>query len=188
MAQAAASSPSGMSAILGGDRTEVLATISALNLVAANDNGAGQIVAAGDLQALSSLTENPPTGSRVRALAVAGAFHTHFMQPAVEPLRALASAIAIHQVGIEVISNKDGQVVTAGAEVLSRIVNQIANPVRWDLCMETLKSLGVTGVIELPPAGTLVGLLKRAAPEIETFALKSADDVEAAQEFAGRHL
>jgi [acyl-carrier-protein] S-malonyltransferase len=177
-----------MSAILGGDRTEVLATISALNLVAANDNGAGQIVAAGDLQALSSLTENPPTGSRVRALAVAGAFHTHFMQPAVEPLRALASAIAIHQVGIEVISNKDGQVVTAGAEVLSRIVNQIANPVRWDLCMETLKSLGVTGVIELPPAGTLVGLLKRAAPEIETFALKSAADVEAALEFAGRHL
>jgi [acyl-carrier-protein] S-malonyltransferase len=188
MAQAAASSPSGMSAILGGNRTEVLATISALNLVAANDNGAGQIVAAGDLQALSSLSENPPTGSRVRALAVAGAFHTHFMQPAVEPLRTLASAIGTHQVGIEVISNKDGQVVTAGAEVLSRIVDQIANPVRWDLCMETLKSLGVTGVIELPPAGTLVGLLKRAAPEIETFALKSADDVEAAQEFAGRHL
>jgi [acyl-carrier-protein] S-malonyltransferase len=188
MAQAAASSPSGMSAILGGDRTEVLAAISALNLVAANDNGAGQIVAAGDLQALSLLNENPPTGSRVRALAVAGAFHTHFMQPAVEPLRALASAIATHQVGIEVISNKDGQVVTAGAEVLSRIVDQIANPVRWDLCMETLKSLGVTGVIELPPAGTLVGLLKRAAPEIESFALKSADDVEAAQEFAGRHL
>ena len=188
MAQAAASSPSGMSAILGGDRTEVLAAISALNLVAANDNGAGQIVAAGDLQALSLLNENPPTGSRVRALAVAGAFHTHFMQPAVEPLRALASAIATHQVGIEVISNKDGQVVTAGAEVLSRIVDQIANPVRWDLCMETLKSLGVTGVIELPPAGTLVGLLKRAAPEIETFALKSADDVDAAREFAGRHL
>ena len=188
MAQTAASSPSGMSAILGGDRTEVLAAISALNLVAANDNGAGQIVAAGDLQALSSLNENPPTGSRVRALAVAGAFHTHFMQPAVEPLRTLASAIATHQVGIEVISNKDGQVVTAGAEVLSRIVDQIANPVRWDLCMETLKSLGVTGVIELPPAGTLVGLLKRAAPEIETFALKSADDVAAAQEFAGRHL
>jgi [acyl-carrier-protein] S-malonyltransferase len=188
MAQAAASSPSGMSAILGGDRTEVLAAISALNLVAANDNGAGQIVAAGDQQALSLLNENPPTGSRVRALAVAGAFHTHFMQPAVEPLRALASAIATHQVGIEIVSNKDGQVVTAGAEVLSRIVNQIANPVRWDLCMETLKSLGVTGVIELPPAGTLVGLLKRAAPEIETFALKSADDVEAAQEFAGRHL
>jgi [acyl-carrier-protein] S-malonyltransferase len=188
MAKAAATSPSGMSAILGGDRTEVLALISALNLVAANDNGAGQIVAAGDLQALSTLSENPPAGSRVRALAVAGAFHTHFMQPAVEPLRTLASAITTHQLNIQVISNKDGQVVTVGAEVLDRIVNQIANPVRWDLCMETLKSLGVTGVIELPPAGTLVGLLKRAVPEIETFALKSAADVEAAQEFAERHI
>jgi [acyl-carrier-protein] S-malonyltransferase len=188
MAKAAATSPSGMSAILGGDRTEVLALISALNLVAANDNGAGQIVAAGDLQALSTLSENPPAGSRVRALAVAGAFHTHFMQPAVEPLRTLASAITTHQLNIQVISNKDGQVVSVGAEVLDRIVNQIANPVRWDLCMETLKSLGVTGVIELPPAGTLVGLLKRAVPEIETFALKSEADVEAAQEFAGRHL
>ena len=188
MAQAAASSPSGMSAILGGDRTEVLATISALNLVAANDNGAGQIVAAGDLQALSSLNENPPTGSRVRALAVAGAFHTHYMQQAVDPLRILSSAIATHEVNIHVISNKDGQVVTVASEVLSRIVDQIANPVRWDLCMETLKSLGITGVIELPPAGTLVGLLKRAVPEIETFALKSADDVAAAREFAGRHL
>ena len=187
MAKAANASPSGMSAVLGGDRAEVLATISKLKLVAANDNGAGQIVAAGDLQALASLNENPPAGARVRALAVAGAFHTEFMQPAVEPLRALASSIATHPVVIQVISNKDGQVVTDGADVLNRIVNQIANPVRWDLCMETLKSLGVTGAIELPPAGTLVGLLKRAASEIETFALKSADDLDAAREFAGRH-
>jgi [acyl-carrier-protein] S-malonyltransferase len=176
-----------MSAVLGGDRAEVLATISSLNLVAANDNGAGQIVAAGDLRALASLNENPPTGARVRALAVAGAFHTQFMQPAVAPLRKLASNVTTHPVLVQVISNKDGQVVTDGAEVLNRVVNQIANPVRWDLCMETLKSLGVTGVIELPPAGTLVGLLKRAASEIETFALKSADDLDAAREFAGRH-
>ena len=187
MAKAASASPSGMSAVLGGDRAEVLAAISALKLVAANDNGAGQIVAAGDLQALASLNENPPKGARVRALAVAGAFHTEFMQPAVEPLRALATTVRTHPVVIQVVSNKDGQVVTDGAEVLNRIVNQIANPVRWDLCMETLKSLGVTGVIELPPAGTLVGLLKRAASEIETFALKSADDLDAAREFAGRH-
>ncbi len=187
MAKAAATSPSGMSAILGGDRAEVLAAIAALKLVAANDNGAGQIVAAGDLQALGSLNENPPVGARVRALAVAGAFHTQFMQPAVEPLRALATTVPTHPVVIQVISNKDGQVVRDGAEVLNRIVNQIANPVRWDLCMETLKSLGVTGVIELPPAGTLVGLLKRAASEIETFALNSADDLDAAREFAGRH-
>ena len=187
MAKAAAASPSGMSAVLGGDRAEVLAAIAALKLVAANDNGAGQIVAAGDLQALGSLNENPPAGARVRALAVAGAFHTQFMQPAVEPLRALATTVPTHPVVIQVISNKDGQVITDGTEVLNRIVNQIANPVRWDLCMETLKSLGVTGVIELPPAGTLVGLLKRAASEIETFALKSAEDLEAAREFAGRH-
>jgi [acyl-carrier-protein] S-malonyltransferase len=187
MAKAAATSPSGMSAVLGGDRTEVLAAIAALKLVAANDNGAGQIVAAGDLQALASLNENPPAGARVRALAVAGAFHTEFMQPAVEPLRALATTVTTHPVVIQVISNKDGQVITDGTDMLNRIVNQIANPVRWDLCMETLKSLGVTGVIELPPAGTLVGLLKRAASEIETFALKSADDLDAAREFAGRH-
>ena len=187
MAKAAAMSPARMSAVLGGDRTEVLATIASLKLVAANDNGAGQIVAAGDLQALEALNENPPAGSRVRALAVAGAFHTQFMQTAVEPLRTLATTVTIHPVSIQVVSNKDGQVVTDGAEVLNRIVNQIANPVRWDLCMETLKSLGVTGVIELPPAGTLVGLLKRAASEIETFALKSADDVTAAREFAERH-
>jgi [acyl-carrier-protein] S-malonyltransferase len=187
MAKAASASPSGMSAVLGGDRAEVLAAIASLNLVAANDNGAGQIVAAGDLSALASLNENPPTGARVRALAVAGAFHTQFMQPAVEPLRTLATTMTTHPVLVQVISNKDGHVVTDGAEVLNRIVNQIANPVRWDLCMETLKSLGVTGVIELPPAGTLVGLLKRAASEIETFALKSADDLNAAREFAGRH-
>ena len=187
MAKAAGTSPSGMSAILGGDRTEVLAAIAVLNLVAANDNGAGQIVAAGDLQALASLNENPPAGARVRALAVAGAFHTAFMQPAVQPLKDLASSITTHPLSIQVISNKDGQAVTDGSEVLSRIVNQIANPVRWDLCMETMKTMGVTGVIELPPAGTLVGLLKRAASEIETFALKSADELEAAREFAGRH-
>ena len=187
MAKAAATSPSGMSAVLGGDRAEVLAAIAGLKLVAANDNGAGQIVAAGDLQTLGSLNKNPPAGARVRALAVAGAFHTQFMQPAVEPLRALATTVPTHPVVIQVISNKDGQVVRDGAEVLNRIVDQIANPVRWDLCMETLKSLGVTGVIELPPAGTLVGLLKRAASEIETFALKSADDLDAAREFVGRH-
>ncbi len=188
MAKAAAVTPAGMSAVLGGDRDEVLSIIASLKLVAANDNGAGQIVAAGDLQALATLGENPPAGARVRALAVAGAFHTSYMSPAVDPLRTLASTLSTHPVSIQVISNKDGEVVTDGAEVLNRIVNQIANPVRWDLCMETLKSLGVTGVIELPPAGTLVGLLKRAAAEIETFALKSADDLSTAREFAGRHL
>ena len=187
MAKAAAQSPAGMSAVLGGDRDLVLSTLATLNLVAANDNGAGQIVAAGDLAALAALLENPPEGSRVRALAVAGAFHTKYMSPAVEPLRAMAATVTTSPTKIAVISNKDGEVVSDGTEVLNRIVNQIANPVRWDLCMQALKNLGVTGVIELPPAGTLVGLLKRGAPEIETFALKTADDVAAAKEFAGRH-
>jgi [acyl-carrier-protein] S-malonyltransferase len=187
MAKTASARPAGMSAILGGDRKEVLFAITIRKLVAANDNGAGQIVAAGDLKALAELAENPPTGVRVRALAVAGAFHTGYMQPAVEPLRALVSTIATHPVSIQVISNKDGRVIAGAFEVLDRIVDQIANPVRWDLCMETMKSIGITGVIELPPAGTLVGLLKRAASEIETFALKSADDLDAAREFAGRH-
>jgi [acyl-carrier-protein] S-malonyltransferase len=109
------------------------------------------------------------------------------MKPAVEPVRELATSIETHSVSQPVISNKDGRVVTTASEVLHRIVEQIASPVRWDLCMETMKSIGITGVIELPPAGTLVGLLKRAASEIETFALKSADDLDAAREFAGRH-
>jgi [acyl-carrier-protein] S-malonyltransferase len=187
MAKAAALSPAGMSAVLGGDREIVLKKLEQLHLVAANDNGGGQIVAAGDLAALAALSENPPEGARVRGLSVAGAFHTSFMAPAVEPLRALAATISTSPTVISVISNKDGEVVTDGAQVLNRIVNQIANPVRWDLCMETMKKLGITGVIELPPAGTLVGLLKRGAPEIETFALKTADDVSAAREFAGRH-
>ena len=187
MAKTASARPAGMSAILGGDRKEVLFAITIRKLVAANDNGAGQIVAAGDLKALAELAENPPTGVRVRALAVAGAFHTGYMQPAVEPLRALVSSIPTHDVSNQVISNKDGRVIAGAHEVLDRIVDQIANPVRWDLCMETMKSIGITGVIELPPSGTLVGLLKRAASEIETFALKSADDLDAAREFAGRH-
>ncbi len=187
MAKAAATTPAGMSAVLGGDRSEVLAAIASLSLVAANDNGAGQIVAAGDLTALASLAENPPAGARVRALAVAGAFHTSYMASAVAPLADLAASISIHPPLIPFISNKDGAAVRSGAEIVARIVNQIANPVRWDLCMQALKTMGITGVIELPPAGTLVGLLKRAVPDIESFALKSALDIDAAREFAGRH-
>ena len=187
MAKAAATTPAGMSAVLGGDRSEVLAAIASLSLVAANDNGAGQIVAAGDLTALASLAENPPAGARVRALAVAGAFHTSYMASAVPPLADLAASISIHPPLIPFISNKDGVAVRSGAEIVARIVNQIANPVRWDLCMQALKTMGITGVIELPPAGTLVGLLKRAVPDIESFALKSALDLDAAREFAGRH-
>lgn len=184
MAKAAALKPAGMSAVLGGDRETVLRAISDLALVAANDNGAGQIVAAGDLEALAKLA---PEGARVRPLAVAGAFHTTFMQPAVEPLRILAENIQSCEPTPGVISNKDGEVITVGRQILDRIVNQIANPVRWDLCMERLVSLGVTGVIEIAPAGTLVGLIKRAVPSIEGFALKSPTEISNAREFAAHH-
>ena len=183
MAKAAALKPAGMAAVLGGDRTVVLKAISDLGLVAANDNGAGQIVAAGDLDALAQLA---PEGARVRALAVAGAFHTSYMQSAVEPLRTLASQISVNAPSCAVISNKDGAVITDGREVLDRIVAQISNPVRWDLCMTTLAEYS-SGAVEVPPAGTLVGLLKRAVPIIETFALKSIEDVTLAKEFSVRH-
>jgi [acyl-carrier-protein] S-malonyltransferase len=184
MAKAAALAPAGMSAVLGGDRETVLKAIADAGLVAANDNGGGQIVAAGDLTALAALA---PEGARVRALAVAGAFHTSYMQPAVEPMRALAATIEVNDAAVGVISNKDGAVVTSGREILDRIVNQIANPVRWDLCMETLASQGVTGAIEVAPAGTLVGLIKRAVPAIEQSALKSPAEIEAATAFAATH-
>jgi [acyl-carrier-protein] S-malonyltransferase len=187
MAKAAAITPAGMSAVLGGEREAVVAAITAAGLVAANENGGGQIVAAGSLEGLEKLAANPPEGARVRALAVAGAFHTSYMQPAVEPLRALVAATHTHDPVAAIISNKEGAQVSGGREFMNRIVSQIANPVRWDLCMSTLKSMGVTGVIELAPAGTLVGLLKRAEPSIETFALKSPDDLDAAQSFAGNH-
>ena len=187
MAKAAAIKPAGMSAVLGGERDAVVAAINAAGLVAANENGAGQIVAAGSLDGLEKLAVNPPEGARVRALAVAGAFHTSYMQPAVEPLRALVAATRTHDPVTTIISNKEGARVSTGREFMDRIVSQIANPVRWDLCMSTLKSMGVTGVIELAPAGTLVGLLKRAEPSIETFALKSPDDLDAAQIFAAQH-
>jgi [acyl-carrier-protein] S-malonyltransferase len=183
MAKAAALAPAGMAAVLGGDREVVLRAISDLGLVAANDNGAGQIVAAGDLDALAQLA---PEGARVRALAVAGAFHTSYMQPAVEPLREIAAKISVRSSRCPVISNKDGAVLQDGREILDRIVAQISNPVRWDLCMTTL-SRHVSGAVEIPPAGTLVGLLKRAVPIIETFALKSAEDVTLAKEFIVRH-
>ena len=184
MAKAAALSPAGMAAVLGGERSVVLDAINQLGLVAANDNGAGQIVAAGHLEALASLA---PEGARVRPLAVAGAFHTSYMQPAVEPLRAMASTIETNNPKVGVISNKEGAVVSDGREVLDRIVNQIANPVRWDLCMQTLRDQEVTGVIEVAPGGTLAGLIKRAFPEIEQCALKTPTDIELAREFAARH-
>ncbi len=187
MAEAAARTPTGMTAVLGGDREEVLAAIDKQGLTAANDNGPGQIVAAGTLEQLQAFADEPPTKARLMPLSVAGAFHTQHMEPAVGHLAGLARSVSVHDPRTRVISNRDGQVIHDGREVLARIVGQIASPVRWDLCLETMEDLGVTGILEMPPAGTLTGIAKRALKGVETFALKTPDQLDAAREFCAKH-
>jgi [acyl-carrier-protein] S-malonyltransferase len=183
MARAAAISPTGMSALLGGDPDTTVAHLEKLGLTPANVNGAGQIVAAGTLEQLAALEADKPEGvRRVVALKVAGAFHTRHMAPAVDTLAKAARELAPADPRITYVSNKDGQTVATGAEVLERLVGQVANPVRWDLCMETFKKLGVTALLEVCPGGTLTGLAKRALPGVRTLALKTPDDLDAARE------
>ncbi|MCL2552308.1 MAG: ACP S-malonyltransferase [Actinomycetia bacterium] len=181
MAEAAAVTETGMSAVLGGDPDTVVAHLESLGLTPANINGAGQIVAAGTAGQLAELTANGPEGARVRPLQVAGAFHTVHMAPAVSTLEALAPTLAVADPKLPYVSNADGQPVADGAEIVRRLVAQVSNPVRWDLCMETFKEHGVTGIIEVSPGGTLVGLAKRALPGVRTLALKKPDDLEAAR-------
>jgi [acyl-carrier-protein] S-malonyltransferase len=187
MADAAAIAATGMTAVLGGDREEVLASVERHGLTAANDNGPGQVVAAGTMEQLAAFAEDPPAKARLMPLSVAGAFHTTHMGPAVDRLASLARSVSTHDPRTPVISNRDGQVVHDGRDVLRRIVGQIANPVRWDLCMETMSDLGVTGILEMPPAGTLTGIAKRALKGVETFALKTPDQLDAAREFCDKH-
>ncbi len=187
MSAAATGSNTGMSAVLGGERDVVVAALLALGLTPANENGGGQIVAAGSLEALAALSANPPSGARVRPLQVSGAFHTNVMQPAVTKLADAAREIEVNNPTSPVISNRDGAIITGGDELMARIVGQVSGPVRWDLCMQTLADQGVTGVIEVAPGGTLTGLVKRAQPTIEFFAINSPDDIEGAREFARAH-
>ncbi|HLS44338.1 MAG TPA: ACP S-malonyltransferase [Ornithinicoccus sp.] len=187
MAEAAAATPTGMSAVLGGDPDEVTSVLAQHGLTPANMNGAGQVVAAGTLEQLAALQEAPPTRARVIPLQVAGAFHTHHMASAVEQLGRYATAITTRDVRGTLLSNADGQAVTDGQDVLRRLVNQVSNPVRWDRCMETFAAMGVTGLIELPPAGTLTGLAKRALRGVELLALKTPDDLEAARRMIREH-
>jgi [acyl-carrier-protein] S-malonyltransferase len=187
MAGAAAQTPTGMTAILGGERDEVLACLAEHGLTPANDNGPGQIVAAGTTEQLSALAAAPPAKARLMPLSVAGAFHTSHMEPAVGRLGSLARSVSTHDPRTAFISNRDGQVVHGGRQVLARLVGQIAAPVRWDLCMETMLDLGVTGVLEMPPAGTLTGIAKRAMKGVETFALKTPEDLDGARAFVNKH-
>jgi [acyl-carrier-protein] S-malonyltransferase len=190
MAAACALEPTGMSAVLGGDPDDVVATIERHGLYPANRNGAGQVVAAGSLDGLAKFAAEPPAKARVIALQVAGAFHTPYMAPAETALGAIAGDVEVADPVRTLLSNLDGTAVEQGGEMLRRLVRQVTAPVRWDLCMSTLKELGVTGVIELPPAGTLAGLVKRelkgeGAPEIVT--LNPPDDLPAARDLIARH-
>jgi [acyl-carrier-protein] S-malonyltransferase len=181
MAAACAATPTSMAAVLGGDPDEVVGAIVNAGLTPANRNGAGQIVAAGDLPAVTKLIENPPPGVRVRPLQVAGAFHTAFMAPAEANLRPVAARLAPQDPRQILLSNADGTSVADGRTVLARLVAQVTRPVRWDLCLNTLRALGVSAVIELPPAGTLTGIAKRELPGVELLALKTPDDLAKAQ-------
>ncbi|TWG91249.1 [acyl-carrier-protein] S-malonyltransferase [Nocardioides sp. J9] len=191
MADAAAVTPTGMTAVLGGDRDEVLAAIEEHGLTPANDNGPGQIVAAGTLEQLEAFAAAAPKGARPRPLSVAGAFHSPHMAPAVDHVTALAAAVTVADARVPFITNSDGSVLEDGREVLDRIVGQIARPVRWDLCLERMADLGVTGLLELPPSGTLTGIAKRwfrgRDLAVETFSLDNPDQLEEARAFCEKH-
>ncbi|MCL7365724.1 MULTISPECIES: ACP S-malonyltransferase [Streptomyces] len=188
MAEAAAVTETGMSALLGGDPEVSVAHLEKLGLTPANVNGAGQIVAAGTMDQLAALSDDKPEGVRkVVPLKVAGAFHTHHMAPAVDKLAEAAKSLTPADPKVTYVSNKDGRAVASGTEVLERLVGQVANPVRWDRCMETFKELGVTALIEVCPGGTLTGLAKRALPGVKTLALKSPADLDAARELVAEH-
>jgi [acyl-carrier-protein] S-malonyltransferase len=187
MAAAAAVQPTGMTALLGGDADEVYAHLDRLGLDAANVNAPGQLVAAGTIEQLEALAADPPAGVRLRPLSVAGAFHTRHMAPALKALAHLSPAVPVNDPATRMLSNADGAIVNSGADLLARLVAQVSAPVRWDLCIATMKDLGVTAVIELVPAGTLAGIIRREMRGIELVALKSPDDLEAARALVSAH-
>jgi [acyl-carrier-protein] S-malonyltransferase len=182
MAKACALEPTGMSAVLGGEEAEVLARLEDLELVPANRNAAGQIVAAGRIDALEKLAENPPAKARVRQLATAGAFHTHFMSSALDPYAAAAANASTGEPTAVVLSNADGQPVASASDAMTKLVAQLTRPVRWDLCTETLRQRNVTAIVEFPPAGTLTGIAKRELRGIGTHAVKSPADLDGLSE------
>lgn len=188
MAEAAMSSQAtGMSAVLGGKKQEVIRHIQKYNLVPANVNSEGQIIASGLLTDLERLAENPPDSTKVRKLDVAGAFHSEFMKPAEVKLAQKFNQINLNKPGFRYISNKDGCVVTDSSDLKNRLVSQISSPVRWDMCQATMKDLGVTGMLELAPGGVLTGIAKREMHGVELFAIKSPEDITAAQDFIDKH-
>jgi len=187
MAEAAATEPTGMSAVLGGDPAVVLAAIDAAGLTAANCNGAGQVVAAGELARLAALPAALDGVARVVPLEVAGAFHTSFMSSARKHLADVAAAAPVVDPRSRVVSNADGAVVSDGRELLRRLVDQVSAPVRWDACLDTLAAADITAVVELPPAGTLTALVRRALPDVGTLKLRGPEDLAAARGLLATH-
>ena len=185
MAKACAIEPTGMSAVLGGDEAEVLARLEALDLVPANRNAAGQIVAAGALAALDKLAEDPPTKARVRQLATAGAFHTHYMASATDGYATAVEKVTTAEPSTKLLSNADGQPVASAADAITKLVAQLTRPVRWDLCTETMRQDNVTAIVEFPPAGTLAGIAKRELRGVPTHAVKSPADLDGLAEVSG---
>ncbi len=188
MAEAAASnSATGMSAVLGGDKAEVIKYIEQFDLVPANVNSNGQIVASGLLTNLEKLSANPLASTKVRKLEVAGAFHSQFMKSAESELDKEFTQIELTNPFSGFISNKDGQIITDSTELKNRLISQITSPVRWDLCQAKMIELGVTGMLELAPGGVLTGIAKREMPGVELFAIKSPEDIDTAQSFVNKH-
>jgi [acyl-carrier-protein] S-malonyltransferase len=178
MAKACALEPTGMSALLGGEEADVLARLEELDLTPANRNAAGQIVAAGSLAALSKLAEDPPAKARVRPLATAGAFHTHYMASALDGYAAAAEGVTTREPTAKLLSNADGQPVASAADAMEKLVSQLTRPVRWDLCTETMRAHNVTAIVEFPPAGTLAGIAKRELKGTPTRPIRSPADLD----------
>lgn len=166
MASAAALTPTGMAAVVGAELDQVRGPLEALGLIPANVNSSSQVVAAGSREALEALSKNPPEGTRVIVLEVAGAFHTHYMDSAQVSLKNAVAALTPTDPGARLYTNRDGSVITSGVEFVGLLVSQMTSPVRWDLCMESFARDGVTEIIELVPAGALAGLAKRALPGV----------------------
>ena len=178
MAKACELEPTGMSAVLGGDESEVLARLEELDLTPANRNAVGQIVAAGSLAALGKLAEDPPAKARIRALATAGAFHTQYMASAQQAYAAAAERVATAEPTMTLLSNADGKPVASAADAMTKLVAQLTRPVRWDLCTESMRDRDVRAVVEFPPAGALVGIAKREMRGTPNHAIKSPEDLD----------
>ena len=181
-------SKTGMSAVLGGNKEEVLSYLREFDLIPANINSNGQIIAAGSLENLERLASSPLKGTRIRPLEVSAAFHTKFMEPAVSQFTEIFKTLSVNSPRQIVLSNKNGERLSKPTDVMENLIQQVISPVRWDLCQAKMVELGVTGMLELAPGGTLCGIAKKEIPSVETFAIKSPDDIQGANDFIRKHI